>query len=643
MDYSSLPQENLKRIQRRIVFLLIAMGIGFGGILIRSWTLQITEGSFYQEQSESNRIREVFIQPRRGKVFDRNGVILVNNVPGFTLYLIPEDIRDHDYVIRKISEVLGFSVDEIEKKIAQRSSSPYLPVKIKDGLTLKEVVLFEEDQLNLAGLKIEVEYQRNYVFGKLAAHVLGYVSEISEKQMDSAEYDNLPQGTLIGQYGIEKKYDQYLRGEPGEKGIEVDALGHEIKILDIKEPEGSKDLYLTIDLETQKAAEESLGEEAGAIVAMDPETGDILAMTSHPEFDPQSLSDRISQKEWDSLLKDPFKPLNNRAIQGLYPPGSVFKILMSIAALEANQLDPSRYFSCQGAFPYGKRVFRDWKKGGHGPVDLHRSIVESCDVYFYKLGEDLGIDLIADEAHRFGLGRLTGIDLPSEKEGLIPSSEWKLKTRNEQWFPGETISVSIGQGYVSFTPLQAAYMMSQVANGGYRYKPRLLKEAYDRQTGKKEDFPPVLLETHEISHRTLKVVREALRGVVHEPHGTASSAKSEFFETAGKTGTAQVVAAKAGFGGNINAKTLPKLLQDHAWFVAYAPFDHPKIVVAVLVEHGGHGGSTAAPLAKKVFEAYLNKKKEGEGQPLKKGQNLSHGISATENIGRGEQASALRG
>lgn len=643
MDYSSLPQENLRKIQRRIVFLLIAMGIGFGGILVRSWTLQITEGSFYQEQSESNRIREVFIQPRRGKVYDRNGVILVNNVPGFTLYLIPEDIKDHDYVIRKISEVLGFSIEEIEKKIAQRESSPYLPVKIKDGLTLKEVVLFEEDQLNLAGLKIEVEYQRNYVFGKLGAHILGYVSEINEKQMDSSEYDNLPPGTLIGQYGIEKKYDQYLRGEPGEKGIEVDALGHEIKILDIKEPEGSKDLYLTIDFETQKAAEESLGEEVGAIVAMDPETGDILAMTSHPGFDPQSLSERISQKEWDVLLKDPFKPLNNRAIQGTYPPGSVFKILMSIAALEANQLDPSKYVSCKGALPYGKRVFRDWKKGGHGAVDLHRSIVESCDVYFYKLGEELGIDLIAEEAHRFGLGHSTGIDLPSEKDGIIPSSEWKLKTRNEQWFPGETLSVSIGQGYVSFTPLQAAYMMSQVANGGYRYKPRLLKEAYDRQSGKKEAFPPVLLETHEISPRTLKLVREALRGVVHEPHGTGASAKSEYFETAGKTGTAQVIAAKAGIGGNINAKTLPKFLQDHAWFVAYAPYDHPKIAVAVLVEHGGHGGSTAAPLAKRVFEAYLNKKKEGEGQPLKKSQVSPHGTSAMENIGRGAQAAAISG
>jgi penicillin-binding protein 2 len=643
MDYFSLPQENLKKIQRRIVFLLIAMGIGFSGILFRSWTLQITEGSFYQEQSESNRIREVFIQPRRGKVYDRNGVILVNNVPGFTLYLIPEDIKDHDYVIRKISEILNFSVDEIENKIAQRQSSPYLPVKIKDGLTLKEVVLFEEDQLNLAGLKIEVEYQRNYVFGKLGAHVLGYVSEINEKQMDSSEYENLPPGTLIGQYGIEKKYDQYLRGEPGEKGIEVDALGHEIKILDIKEPEGSKDLYLTIDFETQKAAEDSLGEEVGAIVAMDPETGDILAMTSHPGFDPQSLSERISQKEWDALLKDPFKPLNNRAIQGLYPPGSVFKILMSIAALESNQLDPSKYVSCQGALQFGKRFFRDWKKGGHGAVDLHRSIVESCDVYFYKLGEQLGIDLIAEEAHRFGLGHSTGIDLPSEKDGIIPSSEWKLKTRNEQWFPGETLSVAIGQGYVNFTPLQAAYMMSQVANGGYRYKPRLLKEAYDRQSGKREVFPPVLLETHEISSRTLKIVREALRGVVHEPHGTAASAKSEYFETAGKTGTAQVIAAKAGFGGNINSKTLPKFLQDHAWFVAYAPYDHPKIVVAVLVEHGGHGGSTAAPLAKRVFEAYLTKKKEGEGPPLRKSQESRHGSSATGMIGRAAHAAAVSG
>jgi penicillin-binding protein 2 len=333
-------------------------------------------------------------------------------------------------------------------------------------------------------------------------------------------------------------------------------------------------------------------------------------MASHPEFDPQSLSERISQKEWDGLVKDPQKPLNNRAIQGMYPPGSVFKILMSVAALEAQKLDPSRLVSCQGAIPFGKRMFRDWKQGGHGLIDLHRAIVESCDVYFYKLGEELGIDLIADEAHRFGLGHVTGIDLPSEKEGIIPSSEWKMKTRNEPWFPGETLSVSIGQGYVNFTPLQAAYMISQVANGGYRYKPRLLKEFYDRETNRREVFPPVLLETHEISRSTLKTVREAMRGVVHEPHGTAANAKSDYFDTAGKTGTAQVIAARAGAGGNINAKTLPKLLQDHAWFVAFAPYDHPRIVVAVLVEHGGHGGSTAAPLAKRVFEAYLHKTKE---------------------------------
>ncbi|MBI1820299.1 MAG: penicillin-binding protein 2 [Nitrospirae bacterium] len=607
-EYPSLPQENLKKIQRRIVFLLIVLGFGFGSILFRSWSLQITAGSFYHEQSENNRVREVFIQPRRGKVFDRNGNILINNVPGFTLYLIPEDVKSRDYVIHKISEVLGFTVEEIEKKVSQRQFSPYLPVKIKDGLTLREVALFEEDQLELAGLKIEVEYQRNYVYGKLAAHVLGYVSEINEKQMDSPDYENLPQGTLIGQYGIEKKYDQFIRGEPGEKGIEVDALGHEIKILNIKEPEGSKDLYLTIDLDTQKSAEEALGDEAGAVVAMDPGTGDILAMTSHPGFDPQNLSGRIRQNDWDTLIKDPFKPLNNRAIQGTYPPGSVFKVLLAITALEAHEIDPSKQIDCHGVFPFGKRVFRDWKKGGHGAVDLHRSIVESCDVYYYKLGDQLGVDLIAEQAHKFGLGRATGIDLPSEKEGIIPSSEWKLKTRRERWFPGETLSVSIGQGYVNFTPLQAAYMMTQVANGGYRYKPRLLRAVSGQETDQPIVFPPVLLDTHQISKRTLDVVREALRGVVQEPHGTAGTARSEYFETAGKTGTAQVIAAKAGAGGNLNSKMLPKFLQDHAWFVAFAPYQDPKIVVAVLVEHGGHGGSAAAPVAKKVLEAYLVKK-----------------------------------
>ncbi|HXN07330.1 MAG TPA: penicillin-binding protein 2 [Nitrospiria bacterium] len=606
-DLLSSPQDNLKKTQRRVFLILAVLAIGFFGILLRAWTLQMTQGDYYREQSESNRVREVFIQPKRGKILDRTGKVLVNSVPGFTLYLVPEDFKDRDFVINRISEVVGFTAEEIEKKINQRESTPYLPVKIKDGLTLREVALIEEDQTSLAGARVEVEYERNYVYGRLAAHLLGYVSEISEKQLDLPENENAPQGTLVGQYGVEKKYDAILRGEPGEKGIEVDALGHEIKVLHVREPHGAKDLYLTIDLDTQKAAEEALGDEVGAIVALDPNTGGVLAMVSHPEFEPQALSGRISQKDWDVILKDPFKPLNNRAIQGTYPPGSVFKVVMSVAALEANEIEPGHLADCKGFLPFGKKIFRDWKRGGHGFVDMHRAIVESCDVYYYRLGQQIGIDTISDQAHRFGLGKVTGIDLPGEKEGLIPSQEWKLKARKEPWYEGETLSVSIGQGYVSFTPLQAAVMMSQIANGGFRYQPRVLQSVYDRESGKVDQVSTVLQEKMEISPRTLKTVRQALRGVVHEPHGTAGAAKSEFFETAGKTGTAQVIAAKAGIGGNLNAKTLSKLFQDHAWFVAYAPFDAPRIVIAVLVEHGGHGGSTAAPLAKKVFEAYLKR------------------------------------
>ena len=606
-DLLSSPQDNLKKTQRRVFLILAVLAIGFFGILLRAWTLQMTQGDYYREQSESNRVREVFIQPKRGKILDRTGKVLVNSVPGFTLYLVPEDFKDRDFVINRISEVVGFTAEEIEKKINQRESTPYLPVKIKDGLTLREVALIEEDQTSLAGARVEVEYERNYVYGRLAAHLLGYVSEISEKQLDLPENENAPQGTLVGQYGVEKKYDAILRGEPGEKGIEVDALGHEIKVLHVREPHGAKDLYLTIDLDTQKAAEEALGDEVGAIVALDPNTVGVLAMVSHPEFEPQALSGRISQKDWDVILKDPFKPLNNRAIQGTYPPGSVFKVVMSVAALEANEIEPGHLADCKGFLPFGKKIFRDWKRGGHGFVDMHRAIVESCDVYYYRLGQQIGIDTISDQAHRFGLGKVTGIDLPGEKEGLIPSQEWKLKARKEPWYEGETLSVSIGQGYVSFTPLQAAVMMSQIANGGFRYQPRVLQSVYDRESGKVDQVSTVLQEKMEISPRTLKTVRQALRGVVHEPHGTAGAAKSEFFETAGKTGTAQVIAAKAGIGGNLNAKTLSKLFQDHAWFVAYAPFDAPRIVIAVLVEHGGHGGSTAAPLAKKVFEAYLKR------------------------------------
>jgi len=357
---------------------------------------------------------------------------------------------------------------------------------------------------------------------------------------------------------------------------------------------------LTIDADVQQAAEEALGDQLGVIVALDPRSGEILAMVSHPAFDPNALSTGLSTSQWADLLADPGRPLNNRAIQGQYPPGSVFKIVVATAALERKAVSPEWRTPCLGGKFFGNRRFRDWKAGGHGMIDLHRAIVESCDVYFYEVGNQIGVDAIAEFAKAFGLGEQTGIRLPSEKKGTIPSTEWKLAARREPWYPGETLSVAIGQGYVNVTPLQMAAMMGTVATGGERHRPyyvRSIKRRSGEMVSPEQDAPE---EPVHVSARTFAVLRQALHGVVVEPNGTGGKARSPMVEIAGKTGTAQVVAMPT--AGPRTAKDV----EDHAWFVAFAPVEEPRIAVAVLVEHGGHGGSAAAPLAKRVIETYLS-------------------------------------
>ena len=467
---------------------------------------------------------------------------------------------------------------------------------------MKEVALVEAHRLELPGVEIQAESQRNYLYGSLAAHLLGYIGEVSTTQMEDREYAGFLPGSVVGQYGIERSYEPYIRGNPGEKGIEVDALGHEIKQLYLKEPVAGNDLFLTIDLDLQEVAEAALGQEAGAIVAIDPNTGEILAMVSHPAFNPNQISRGVSTEEWETLVKDANHPLTNRAIQGQYPPGSVFKIVVATAALETKAITPSYKVTCNGSFPFGNRSYRDWKPEGHGTVELHQALVQSCDVYFYEIGRQLGIDRLAEYSARYGLGQQTGVELLSEKSGLVPSPGWKQSFKGEPWFPGETLSVAIGQGYLTTTPLQLASLIGTVANGGSRYQPLVVKGIRERQSGRHFEFAPVKTGETEISPATLAVIQEALHGVVNEPHGTGTLAKSPWVEIAGKTGTAQVIGTRLTGG----TKNLPQVFQDHAWFVAYAPLSHPKIAVAVIVEHGGHGGATAAPLARKVIEEYLH-------------------------------------
>jgi penicillin-binding protein 2 len=587
---------DLGELQRRLVVLRIGLLLVVALLGLRLWHLQIREGPYYRDLSENNRTRSVILEPARGLIYDRNGVLLANNVPSFSLYVSLEDVKDRDVLVDQLTTLIGLDPELVRKKLAARGAKQ-LPRKLKDRLTLREATLIESHRLDLPGVMIQVESQRNYPSGIIAAHVLGYVGEVSAEQLEKPEFAELHQGSIVGQYGVEKYFDRVVRGQAGQKSVEVDALGHEKRTVVVDQPRAGDDLYLTIDARLQKIAEDLLGPESGAIVALDPRSGDILAMASRPAFDPNTLSRELTGKQWVEIVQDEGRPLNNRASQGQYPPGSTFKVMMAAAALESNTVTPSSTVYCNGGYQFGRRLYHDWKAGGHGPVDLKKALIHSCDVYFYTVGQRMGIDTIASFGHQFGLGEETGVELPSERIGIMPSSAWKQKAKNEPWLPGETISASIGQGYVTVTPLQMASLIGTVANDGMTYRPRLVRSIMDRDTGRLQELEAVEKNRLKIKPEYLKLIKEALAGVVTE--GTATRAKSTLVTIAGKTGTAQTAALRTG-----PEKDIPKKLRDHAWFVAFAPVENPRIAVAVLAEHMGHGGSAAAPLAKELIETY---------------------------------------
>ncbi|MDH5348140.1 MAG: penicillin-binding protein 2, partial [Nitrospira sp.] len=609
-------------LHRRLLGLRVGLLLVVGLLGLRLWHLQILEGPYYRDLSENNRTRQVLLEPARGLIYDRNGILLANNVPSFSLYVTLEDVKDREALIHQLSELLGLDPAVVRKKMETKGSK-LLPRKIKDRMTLRDATLIESRRLDMPGVMVQVESQRNYPGGLIAAHVLGYVGEVSADQLEKPEFLDLHQGSIVGQYGIEKSFDRHMRGIAGQKNVEVDAVGHVKKAAVVEKPEAGNDLYLTIDVRLQKLAEDLLGEEQGAIVALDPNNGDILAMASRPAFDPNILSRELTAKQWVEIVQDEGRPLNNRASQGQYPPGSTFKIPMAVAALETKTMSPSSTVHCTGGYQFGKRLYRDWKVGGHGYVDLHEALVHSCDVYFYSVGQRMGIDVIAEFGKDFGLGRATGVELPSERSGIMPSTAWKQKVKRESWLPGETISAAIGQGFVTVTPLQMASMMGTVANDGVNYRPRLVRAVMDRATGNLQELPAVPRGKINAKPETFRIIKDALAEVVTK--GTATRAKSSMVTIGGKTGTAQVAALRQGPEENI-----PKKFRDHAWFVAFAPVQSPQIAVVVLAEHMGHGGAAAAPLAKEVIETYikltsqapvatskLSGRNRSEGEPFK--------------------------
>lgn len=538
-------------------------------------------------------------------ITDRKGELLVDNRPSFDLYIIPEDIQDRKQFLAGLKFLIDIDPEQISDKLGKTSKLySFRSILIKKDITRDELAAVETHLFDLPGLSVQPSLQRSYLFGNLASHVIGYLGEINENELKSGKYPDNGAGDLIGKSGVEGKWHNYLNGIAGGKQVEVDASGRKLQDLSIKPPVPGMNITLTIDKDLQSLAEESLKDKKGAIVALNPNNGEILAMASSPAIDPNIFIGGIHRTEWEKMISSSGSPLQNRAISGQYPPGSSFKIVMALAGLQEGVIDPDELITCPGTYTLGNRTYQCWKEGGHGSVNFQRAITESCDIYFYKIGIRLGIDRIAHYAKMFGLGQKTGFELGNEAEGLIPTTEWKLKRFGVPWQLGETVSSSIGQSYVLATPLQMARLISAVFNGGKLYQPKIVMDI-----GNDGDnvyrFTPTLIGELGVRQENLELLKKALISVVNDPQGTGARAKIHGISVAGKTGTAQVVALEKTKNPRSDNE-ISNAFEDHAWFVAIAPAENPKIALAVLIEHGGHGSSGAAPIARDLIKKYLN-------------------------------------
>lgn len=561
---------------------------------IRLWDLQIMRGSEMRKLSEQNRIRIKKILAPRGVIYDRNGKVMADTRPSFNIYVTAEDIKDFNETVDGLANLIGMDREEIVDKLKAASNfPPSFAVKIKSDISKDEVAKVEAHRVYLPGVTIQIEPKRYYPYGTMVAHALGYVSEINGDELKMKDYEDYSPGDYIGKYGLERMYENYLRGTDGEKRVEVDAMGREIRTLDVTEPIPGNALYLNIDMDVQMAVEKALEGKKGGVIAVEPKTGGVIVLVSQPAFDPNRFASGITKEEWNELITDKTHPLQNRVIQGRFPPGSTFKLVSALAALDTDLIDEKTSFSCRGGFRFGRRVFKCWKKGGHGSVAVHRGIVQSCDVFFYNVGLKLGVDRIHAMAESIGLSKITGIDLPGEKHGVIPSSEWKKRTFGEPWYEGETLSVAIGQGAVWLTPIELQQLAAFVANDGVTFKPQIVRRIVSPEGKVVKVFNPIKNGECKLKPETFMIVKEGMRGVVNEPGGTAYGSRIKTVSMSGKTGTAQ--AGSQGGG-------------DHAWFIAFAPAENPAVVISVLVEHGGHGSSASAPVAKTITETFLKEK-----------------------------------
>jgi penicillin-binding protein 2 len=556
------------------------------------WHLQVVEGKTYQGLADNNRTRVVTLAAPRGPLLDRNGQILVENRPSFNVVLNPEHVEDLDRLVSRLASALGIGEAGIREKLQRRAR--FEPVVVKVDASLEDVAAIEAHRLELPEVEVAVVPLRSYPLAAAAAHTLGRVGEISEAQLRTAEYAGIEAGTLVGQAGLESQYNRQLMGRDGQRRVIVNSRGLEVAEKDRVPPSDGPPMTLTLDVDLQRAMDEALRGHSGSAVAMDPETGEILAMSSTPAYDPNQFTTGMDPAVWRELTANQANPFMNRVVQATYAPGSMFKVVMAIAALEEGVVTPETTFSCPGYLSIYNTIFRCHKATGHGEMDLRHALAQSCNVFFYHVGVRLEIERIARYAKKLGLGAPTGVDLPHEVSGLIPSPEWKLQTLKTPWFAGETVSVAIGQGQVSVTPLQMARLAALIANGGKLVHPHLVRSL--------NGVPVSLAPSEDVGLKasTLEIVRDAMRAVVSD-QGTGYRAQIPGITVCGKTGSAQVVA----HARLASAKGTVPLIIPHGWFLCFAPMEHPRIALVTMVENGGSGAEAAAPVAHDILAHYF--------------------------------------
>ncbi len=577
-------------------------------LMTRLVNLQVIEHDSYAVQSENNRVHIAALPPTRGLIFDRNGVLLAQNLPSYSLQIVPEQVDDVDVTIEQLRQLITITGDD-EQRFRKRyqSSRRFKPITLRTRLSDEEVARFAVNRHRFPGVDITARLYRHYPQGNLAVHALGYVGRINERELQTIDTSNYEGTDFIGKTGVEKFYEDILHGEVGVQQVETNAQGRTLRVLEQTPPEPGLNLHLTLDADMQRVAEQALGEERGAVVAIDPRDGSVLVLASMPGFNPNLFVGGIDSKSYHALRDSPDQPLFNRVLRGRYPPGSTLKSFIGLAGLEYGVVEPNASIYCPGWYKLDghDHRYRDWKKSGHGPVALNRSLVESCDVYYYDLALALGIDRISSFLEPFGFNDLTGIDISGELAGLVPSREWKRHAKREPWYPGETLITGIGQGFNLVTPLALASATATLSTYGQHLRPRIVAATEDPDTGDVVDFPVVLniavpVEDHANWHYIIK----AMTDVVHSPRGTARRIGLDApYKIAGKTGTAQVFGIKQ--DEEYVEEDIQKRLRDHALFIAFAPAHEPKIAVAVIVENGGSGGAVAAPIARKVMDAWL--------------------------------------